>query len=237
MQSNSDHERTAGREAVRFSIIIPAYNAEKRLAAAIDSVKIQTCTDYELIVVCDSCEDNTAELARACGADKVIEVKNHNDGLSRNSGIEAAVGEYILFMDDDDHWIHRFQLEALDRKIDMWGEPDMIAMGFYWEGFGYRGPLDNNGHRWPNVWSKCWRRDAIGDIRFPNVYSVSDLEFCKLMDERFIRNEMCVRHWDTPWYYYNWNRPGSISATGGATWLDNSQSNSTTAKNGSEQER
>lgn len=233
------HSGKSGRrnEPVRFSIIIPAYNAEKRLAAALDSIKIQTYTNYEIIVVCDSCTDNTEQIARICGADKVILTNNHNDGLSRNDGIEAAVGDYILFLDDDDTWTSRFQLEVLAKKLDEWNEPDLVAMGFVWKGKGYKGPMDNNFHLWPNVWSKCWKRDVIGSTRFPNVYSVSDYEFCKRMDEKMIRLESIVELWDFPWVFYNWMRPGSISATGGATWLDNSQDSSTEAKSGNERDR
>ena len=49
---------------MRFSIIIPAYNSAKYIVKALESVRAQSFTDYELIVVCDSCKDNTADKAR-----------------------------------------------------------------------------------------------------------------------------------------------------------------------------
>ena len=61
---------------MRFSVIIPAYNAADHIKKTLHSVKQQTFTDYELIVVCDSCTDDTAGIALGY-ADKVISVKEH----------------------------------------------------------------------------------------------------------------------------------------------------------------
>ena len=61
----------------RFSIIIPAFNAEKHIRKALDSIKEQTFRDYELIVICDNCTDNTAQVAWTYGA-KVIKVNYGN---------------------------------------------------------------------------------------------------------------------------------------------------------------
>lgn len=49
---------------MRFSIIIPAHEAENRIRVALDSIKQQTFKDYELIVVCDACTDRTEEIAK-----------------------------------------------------------------------------------------------------------------------------------------------------------------------------
>ncbi len=89
----------------KFSIIIPAHNSAKFIKKALDSVKIQTFKDYELIVVCDACTDKTAEIARKY-TDKVIKVDFTNEGRTRNVGLDAAVGDWILWIDDDDWWMH-----------------------------------------------------------------------------------------------------------------------------------
>lgn len=189
----------------KFSIIIPAHNAEDRIRVGLESIRQQTYKDYEIIVVCDSCEDDTEIVAREY-TNKVYSIEAHNDGLSRNKGIEAAEGEYILFMDDDDSWPLEFQLEALARKISKINA-DVIAMSFYMRGCGYRAPGDNRGYLYPNVWSKCWKRSAIGDTRFENVKNVSDLKFCQAMSAK----ELNYYIWDFPWYDYNFMRPGSLS--------------------------
>ena len=86
---------------MKFSIIIPAYNAADRIHKALESVKSQAFTDYELIVVCDRCTDNTQQIAESYGA-RTLAVNYGRDGLTRNAGINMAQGEWLLFMDDDD---------------------------------------------------------------------------------------------------------------------------------------
>ena len=56
---------------MKFSIIIPAHNAAEHIQNALDSVTEQTFTDYELIVICDSCTDNTEQIAKEYGASLV----------------------------------------------------------------------------------------------------------------------------------------------------------------------
>ena len=62
-----------GKKGMKFSLILPAYNAADRIRKALDSVKAQSFTDYELIVVCDRCTDNTKAIAESYGA-KTIDV-------------------------------------------------------------------------------------------------------------------------------------------------------------------
>ena len=95
-----------------FSVIIPAHNSEEYIGKGIQSIKDQRFTDYELIIVCDACTDRTEEIARGV-ADKVIVTDYGLDGMARNAGIEAAEGKYILFMDDDDWFLHEFVFEQI----------------------------------------------------------------------------------------------------------------------------
>ena len=53
---------------MKFSIIIPAHNAGSTIGKTLESVRSQDFKDYEVIVVCDSCEDNTEEVAKSYGA-------------------------------------------------------------------------------------------------------------------------------------------------------------------------
>lgn len=189
----------------RFSIIIPAHNAEEHGLRAFNSVKSQRFTDYECIVVCDACEDNTEGIAKEYGF-TVVSTDFGNDGLARSKGLDLARGEWVLFMDDDDWWLHEFVLEILAAKLDQ-VNCDVLCFSFIWQHIGYANPLGNQGYPWPAVWNKCWRRDFIGDTRFPNVYSISDSYFHKDM---MCKNPQ-LAIWDMPLYYYNYLRPGSIS--------------------------
>ena len=89
---------------MRFSIIIPAHNEEKNIRKALESVKSQEFKDYEVIVVCDSCTDNTEAIAREYGA-RVYVTDVHRDSLARNIGLDHARGEWVLFMDADDWYL------------------------------------------------------------------------------------------------------------------------------------
>lgn len=191
---------------MRFSMIIPAFNAEDHIIKGLESIKSQTFKDYELIVVCDRCKDRTKEIAESYGA-KTLEVDFGRDGLTRNAGLDIAQGEYVLWADDDDWLLHEFVFEQIDRKLKQENNPDLLCFSFIWKGVMYASPIAKSGQLYPSVWNKCWKREFIGNHRFTDVYSVSDYYF---------HNEMMkVPHtqviYDMPMYYYNYLRPGSIS--------------------------
>jgi glycosyltransferase involved in cell wall biosynthesis len=89
-----------------FSIIIPAYNRAHMLNETLRSVKNQTFTDWECIVVDDGSIDNTKEIVNnECNQDKRIQCvyqKNAERSAARNNGIKHAKGQYICFLDSDD---------------------------------------------------------------------------------------------------------------------------------------
>lgn len=89
----------------KISIIIPVYNTEKWLPACLDSVFRQQDVDIECIVVDDCGSDRAIEIAEQYADDRLKIVRHtHNRGLSasRNTGVEAATGEWIFFLDSDD---------------------------------------------------------------------------------------------------------------------------------------
>lgn len=193
---------------MRFSVIIPVHNSAGHIHNALNSIKVQTFTDYEIITVCDRCNDKSVEIARAYGA-VVDEVDFGNDGLTRSRGLDLASGEYVMFMDDDDWWLHPRVLEIIDRDLTKNPEVDCYCYGFIWGYLGYRPPNGNTpGNRlFPNVWSKVWKRETIGDTRFPNVYYCSDMHFTNAMFDKPLNYMLS----NDPIYYYNYMREGSIS--------------------------
>ena len=192
---------------MRFSVIIPTHNAEKFISKGLDSIKAQSFRDFELIVVCDRCTDNTKAIAESYGA-KTLEVDYGRDGLTRNAGLDIAQGEYILWLDDDDWFLHEFVFEQIDRKLKETNDPELLCFSFIWKGVMYSEPLNKHGEPYVAVWCKAWRRDYIGDTRFPDVYSVSDSYFHADMMKKPHRTEL----FDNPMVYYNYLRKGSISA-------------------------
>ncbi len=117
--------------SITVSVVIPAYNAGKYIGRAIDSVLAQTHQADEIIVVDDGSTDNTAEAVQSYG-EKIHFIRQENAGASvaRNTGIEAATGEWIAFLDADDEWLPdklKLQTEHLRRNPDlMWTTGNFI---------------------------------------------------------------------------------------------------------------
>lgn len=104
---------------MRFTIVIPCFNRADDLRAAIRSCLAQTFADFELIVVDDCSTRSLQETCNEFGDPRIKCYRNAiNRGVSycRNVGLDAAVGEYISFLDSDDVYLPR-RLEILDRHI------------------------------------------------------------------------------------------------------------------------
>lgn len=192
---------------MKFSIIIPAHNASGHIRKGLDSIKSQTFTDYELIVVCDSCTDDTEQIAKEYGA-RTEAVSFHGDGPTRNRGIELATGDWVLFMDDDDWWMHEYVLQQLADQLRDY--MDILCFSFIFRHLGYAAPVRKcNGQHWIACWCKCYKRTAIGDARFSDIKDGSaDVQFFNQMFGKGLR----IYDWDMPLYYYNYWREDSISA-------------------------
>ncbi len=112
------------RKHIEISVIIPTYNRGWILKEAIDSVLAQTFKDYELIVVDDGSDDNTAQILAGYG-EKIRMIRQPNRGVSaaRNQGIISSSGRFIALLDSDDLWLP----EKLDRQISFFRKnPDAM---------------------------------------------------------------------------------------------------------------
>ena len=90
----------------KFTVIIPAYNAGKYLDECLESLVSQSFKDFEVIVVDDGSTDRTAVLGRKYteldNRFRLVEKDNGGVSSARNSGIDNAKGEWVLFVDADD---------------------------------------------------------------------------------------------------------------------------------------
>lgn len=126
----------------RVSIVIPAYNAVRWLDETVSSVKAQTFTDWEIIIVNDGSTDDTATLIQelAAGDVRIKGVHQSNSGhcAARNTGLAQTSAEvaYVIFLDADDLW-ETDALEALVSSLDQ--QPQ--ACGAY----GYCRYIDQQG--------------------------------------------------------------------------------------------
>lgn len=104
----------------RVSIVVPVYNAEKYLNKCVESILQQTYGDFEIILVDDGSKDDSGSVCDVY-EDKyerisAIHTENRGPAAARRTGVEAAQGEYIVFIDADD-WIDRDMLSAMMLEI------------------------------------------------------------------------------------------------------------------------
>lgn len=110
----------------KFSVIIPAYNAEKFISIAVNSVREQTLNDWELIIVENGSTDNTTAVCERFLNDGRISLLHSEKGVSsaRNTGINAAKGMWLVFLDADDQLLNDTLQKYLE--IDDEFSPDLI---------------------------------------------------------------------------------------------------------------
>lgn len=104
-----------------ISIIMAAYNAEKTINQAIDSVLAQTYTDWELVVVNDCSKDNTVAIIEAYHDPRIRLIQNpENKGASytRHHGVLEAKGNWIAILDSDDAWTN----DKLEKQVALQGK-------------------------------------------------------------------------------------------------------------------
>lgn len=207
----------------RFSVIISAYNIEKYVKRAIDSVLEQTFTNYELIVVNDCSKDSTLEKIKEYDDSRIIIINNEKNrglGAVRNIGIEKATGEYIVHLDGDDTL---FEKTTLERINDLIGEdkPDIIYLGFKDVG-GYNkthlSTAENSTKEARltcdinfSVPSKCWRREFLleNNIKFKEDIYYEDMVYSTTAT--ILAKE--YKYGEFPTFKYYRNRAGSIMST------------------------
>lgn len=207
---------------MRFSIIIPVYNVEMYISKCIESVKGQTLTDFECLIIDDGTKDKSIEKAiEAIGNDERFKIYHKvNGGLSdaRNYGIDKATGEYLFFLDSDDY-IGNTLLEDtynMAKKYDsdivcfdmMYvfdnGE-EKISFGADFECKSYKDDKSvifiNNSSN-----NKIYKRNFMNDKRFIKGMWYEDLAVIPV----WLSKANNVSHVCKPLYYYL-QREGSIS--------------------------
>lgn len=200
--------------APRVSVVIPLYNVREYLPRCLGSVRDQTFGDFEVILVDDGSSDGSLEYATGefdwgahAGAVRALSQSNLGPGVARNAGIDAALGEYVLFVDSDDFveptLLERAvaQADRLASDIVVWDvwfhcnirgvdyHPPVGTLDFAQyvlpdeageRGFTYRDNPDaifTSFHNWP--WNKLFRRSFLVacGLRFPGLHHTEDLPF------------------------------------------------------------
>ena len=90
----------------KVTVVVPSYNTENQIGRCLESICNQSLKDIEIIVVDDGSTDKTVDIAESYAKkdDRIIVIRNEhsNAGVARNTGLDKAEGEYIVFWDSDD---------------------------------------------------------------------------------------------------------------------------------------
>lgn len=208
------------------SVIIPAYNAEEFLEECLESIRVQSLTDFEAIIVNDGSTDDTAEIARCIAeADRrfsVMTVPNGGVSRARNIGMDMARGDYVTFVDADDV-IHpdafKTMLEAcraLKAEVCITGfkkfkgrVPKFRKVSSRIEVYGYEDAMEAALYQrriLNSPWGVLMKRSFLdGNRRFREGTRYEDLDAFY----RFYEGSSRVLFLPFPFYYYR-NNPNSF---------------------------
>lgn len=216
---------------MRYSIVVPVYNVADYLQGCIDSILANDCSDCEVILVDDGSTDGVCprlcdeNAARHPGLIRVIHQENQGLGGARNTGLEAAKGEYLLFVDSDDT-VAPETLSVLNSHIEK-THADIYSFNFC--------SHDGQGHATfmeaatvcdvpftlaenteflfslPAAWARLWRRDLFINtgIRYPARVWYEDI---RTSTKLFASASSIVTLPNALYYYLA--RPGSIMRAG-----------------------
>ncbi len=115
---------------MKISFIIPVYKVEAYLRQCVESLTLQTYRDIEIILVDDGSPDGSPQLCETLASEdsRVKVIHKENGGLSdaRNTGLLAATGDYVVFVDGDDFWMDNSALQHLMKVI----KPELDFIGY-----------------------------------------------------------------------------------------------------------
>ena len=141
------------------SVIIPAYNAEKTIRRALESVRLQDYAPIEIIVVNDASHDSTAAVVQSFGEPTIVLINrlvNGGASAATNAGLRRAKGEYVAFLDADDEWLPG----KLHKQVAlMSANPQMTFVSCGGRFISSRGEVrEEFGMKIPAVSSDLWRK-------------------------------------------------------------------------------
>lgn len=223
---------------MKLSIIVPVYKVEIYLHECIDSILRQTFQDFELILVDDQSPDNCGAICDTYAEeDKRIRVihRTENGGLSvaRNTGIEAATGEYLTFIDSDDYIGQRYLERAMNLTERDALEADIVEMPVE---VHYNSPvhyqygvttnadqafifprswmtwIERDGLAHTYAWNKIYRSKLFKKLRFPEGRAFEDIHTVPRLTKNAKSITFCGQTSPDERYYYRY-RGNSITTT------------------------
>ncbi len=217
--------------APAISVILSCHDLAPQIGAAIASLQAQSFRDFEALVIDDGSGDATAQAARrAIGSDprfRLITTPHQGLSAARNTGIDAARGAMIAFLDGDDQFAPEFLAEHHRALIESGADWTASGVTLLWPDgrtvphSAIHGAPEITGQpRWialedardvarlfPSAWNKLYRRALIGETRFPPGALFEDHPFFWTLAARARR----IRYLPRPLYLYHRGRPGQIT--------------------------
>lgn len=206
---------------ISVSIIVPCYNCEKYIEENIISILRQTYTNFEVIYINDGSSDNTLEILRKYentdSRIKVIDSVNKGVSHARNTGLDYAKGEYILFVDSDDYidnqYLERLYNATENKKIDyvrclvMNGEAKEVVEKLYVnknDGFKEIYNMLLNTYQLSSVWCGIVKKQILknNNIRFKEDYNYAE---DYMFNIEIFKNVNNFKYLNYQGYYYRKN--------------------------------
>lgn len=211
----------------KVSVIVPVYQAGATLTESVMSIRQQSYTDVEILLVDDGSTDEGAALCdrHAAQDDRVKAFHFENRGVSaaRNAGLENATGTYVMFVDADDTLLPG-AIETLMR-YETGSKADLICMGHevpspqMISGYHY---IDNCiFERDTHVWGKLFYRPALEGLRFDETLSIGeDMLFLVRLALKF-ESKLRVQLIPEAGYVYRDNDTGAMNKPFTPSFADN----------------
>lgn len=210
-----------------ISVIVPAYQAEQFLENCITGICEQTYKDLEILIIDNGSTDATGAIAEEMRKQdariRVIHEENRGVSVARNTGMEQAAGAYLTFVDADDRpapdMLERLYQMLQDEKCDVAGCAFRITDSC--SGQTQAKSKDRNvsvmkGREFirerifdgdTRCWSKLYRREAVGDIRFRRDLTIGE---DMLFILEIMKQDIRVAHTDYQGYDYYRNPEGAM---------------------------
>lgn len=212
---------------MKFSVIVPVYNVEKYIKRCIESLVQQTFKEFEIIVIDDGSTDKSIEILnqtvkRYHREVRLFRQKNSGLGAARNTGIEQAEGEYLVFVDSDDY-VETSMLKKLNQYLKNQNYDMLIFNSILVNEKGkFIQKFDMCNHIQgvytaaskpeiltlkPAAWNKVCRKEfwIKHNIQFPKGLIYEDTAVCRILMERAASVCLCNEY-----LYYYVQRSSSI---------------------------